>query len=424
MQIDWLSDQGLAQLPDFLTALAIGLLIGLERERNPTAKAGLRTFALVSLAGGAAAYLSDTLAAESIIAVGLGAVAFAIIAAYYHHHEEIHERDPGTTTIAALMVCYLLGALTVGGHARLAVILSILATILLYFKEELSGVVRGLGRRDIISILQFAVVTFVVLPLLPNRDYGPYGAFNPHHVWVMVVLISALSLVGYVALRVIGATRGAIVVGLLGGLVSSTATTLSYSRVARDEPEAIDVPATAIVTANLMLPVRLLVVSAVVAPGILGRLALPLGMAFAAGALVYFIGSRRWRADAMGKALELTNPVQLRTAIGFAAFYALVLILVAWVADIAGSAGVYGVALVSGLTDLDAVTLSSLRMYGIGTLSGAEVVMSIVIALTSNAVFKVVLLRSIGGSAIFRRCFPAIAAMVIGAAAGIFIEIS
>lgn len=423
MELDWLAESGLAALPEFLTALAIGLLMGLERERNPTAKAGLRTFALVSLFGAAAEFLGEALAAPSIVAVGLGAVALAIIAAYYHHHEEFHESDPGTTTIAALIVCYLLGALAVAGHARLAVILSILATVLLYFKAELSGVVRGLERRDLISILQFALVTFVVLPLLPDRDYGPYGAFNPHHVWVMVVFISALSLAGYVALRIVGATRGAIMVGLLGGLVSSTATTLSYSRLARDAPDTIDVAAMAIVTANLMLPVRLFAISAVVAPGMLPRLALPLGMALAAGALVSALGSRQWRAGPMQKALELANPAQLRTALGFAALYAVVLFLVAWFADIAGSAGVYAVALVSGLTDLDAVTLSGFRMYGLGTLSGVQVALSIVIALSSNAVFKVALLRSVGGPAIFRRCFPAIAAMVVGAVVGIAIEI-
>lgn len=419
MQIDWLSDPGLSPLPGFVTALVIGLLLGVERERNPTAKAGLRTFALVSLSGAAAEFLGQTHSAPSIVAIGLGAVAFAIIAAYYHHHEETHERDPGTTTIVALIVCYLLGALSVAGHARLAVILSILTTVLLYFKAEMSGAVRGLERRDLVSILQFALVTFVVLPILPDRGYGPYAAFNPRQVWLMVVLISTLSLAGYVALRFVGATRGAFLVGALGGMVSSTATTLSYSRIARDAPDATELSATAVVTANLILPVRLMAISAVVAPDVIPQLTLPLGMALAAGMLVYFFGSKRRHGLVMVVAPDLANPVQLRTALGFATVYAVILLLLAWLGDVAGNRGVYGVALVSGLTDVDAVTLSGLRMYGLGSLSAAQVAASIVIAMSANAFFKVALLRNVGGAAMFRRCYPAIVAMVAGAVAGV-----
>lgn len=213
MNLDWLDEQGLGRLPQFATALAIGLLIGLERERNPTAKAGLRTFTLVALSGAAAAGLAEAFGAPSIIAVGLGAVAFTMIAAYYHHHEPFHEEDPGTTTIAAVLVCYLLAAMVVMGEARLAVIVAIITALLLYFKTELHGLARNLQRRDLISILQFAVVAFVVLPLLPDREFGPYGALNPRHIWLMVVLISGVSLAGYVALRVVGRERGAMLLG-------------------------------------------------------------------------------------------------------------------------------------------------------------------------------------------------------------------
>ena len=150
MSFNWLAGEGLERLPLYLTALAIGLLIGLERERNPTAKAGLRTCALVALAGAMSAALAETFSAPAIIAVGLGAVALMMIAAYYHHHEAFHEWDPGTTTIAAVIGCYLLGAMTLAGFARLAVILGILVTVLLYFKAELGGVARKLERRDLV----------------------------------------------------------------------------------------------------------------------------------------------------------------------------------------------------------------------------------------------------------------------------------
>lgn len=419
MNLDWLTAQGLERLPQYLTALAIGLLIGLERERKPTAKAGLRTFALVALAGAMSATLAETFAAPAIIAVGLGAVAFMMIAAYYHHHEAFHEWDPGTTTIVAVIACYLLGAMTLTGFARLAVILGILATALLYFKEELGGVARRLERRDLVSMLQFAVVAFVVLPLLPDRGFGPYAALNPRHIWLMVVLISGVSLTGYVALRLVGREHGAMLLGLFGGLVSSTATTLAYSRYARSGSEFTGLAGAVIVTANLVLLVRLAVLAAITAPGILGVLAPVLATALFAGAAVFAIGQRR-----NGTPQELTlppigNPAEMRTALGFALLYAGVLLLVAWLDALVGSKGVYAAALASGLVDIDAITLTSLRLYGLGSLTPAQAATAIVLAVSANAVFKLGIVRVVGGGALLRRCLPAMVATVAGAAAGI-----
>lgn len=419
MKLDWLIDQGLDRLPEFLTALAIGLLIGLERERNPTAKGGLRTFALVALAGAAAAMLATAFSAPSIIGVGLGAVTLTMIAAYYHHHEKFHEWDPGTTTIAAVMACYLLAAMAVSGYARLAVILAILATILLYFKAELRGVARGMERRDLISILQFAVITFVVLPLLPDRGFGPYGALNPRHIWLMVVLISGVSLAGYVALRVIGPTRGALLLGLFGGLVSSTATTLSFSRHARAQSVGSDLAATVIIAANLVLLLRLAVITAVVAPGALVIAGPVLGAALLSGTAAYALGSRRNGKDSQLSVPSINNPSELRPALGFAALYAAVLLLSGWLVDLAGSQGIYAIAVVSGLTDVDAVTLSALRLYNVDTLSVAQVATAVVFAVSANVTFKLAISLAVGGSDIFRRCLPAMAAVAAGAWAGL-----
>lgn len=419
MSFDWLAAEGLERLPQFLSALAIGLLIGLERERNPSAKAGLRTFALVALAGGTATVLAEAFAAPAIVAVGLGAVAFMMIAAYYHHHEEFHDRDPGTTTIAALVACYLLAALAVAGHARLAVILAILATILLYFKAELGGAARGLERRDLVSILQFAVVAFVVLPLLPDRGFGPYGALNPRHVWFMVVLISGVSLGGYVAMKIAGREHGAVLLGFFGGLVSSTATTLAYARYARGGNEFIGAAHTVILVANLVLLLRLAALAALLAPGVLLVLGPVLGTALAAGMAVYLIGGSR-----AGGRPELTlppvgNPAELRAALGFAALYAAVLVLAAWLGDLWGSKGLYILAAASGLTDVDAITLSNLRLYGLGQLSATQVATATVLAVCANAAFKLGIVLIAGGGALFRRCLPAMAAIAAGAAAGI-----
>ncbi len=419
MNLDWLADQGLDRLPEFLTALAIGLLIGLERERNPTAKAGLRTFSLVALVGAAAAVLAGVFSAPSIIGVGLGAVAFTMIAAYYHHHEEFHEWDPGTTTIAAVIACYLLAAMVMSGYARLAVILAILVTILLYFKAELRGAARGLERRDLVSILQFAVVTFVVLPLLPDRGFGPYAALNPRHIWLMVVLISGVSLAGYVALRVVGPARGALLLGLFGGLVSSTATTLSFSRHARAQSVSTDLSATVIIAANLVLLLRLAIITAVVASSALVIVGPVIGVALLSGAAAYALGSRRNSKESPLSVPAIDNPSELRPALGFAALYAAVLLLSAWLVDLAGSEGIYAIAAVSGLTDVDAITLSALRLFAVGTLSIAQVATAVVLAISANVAFKLAISLAIGGGDLFRRCLPAMTAVVVGAWIGL-----
>jgi uncharacterized membrane protein (DUF4010 family) len=419
MNLGWLNDQGLDRLPEFLTALGIGLLLGLERERNPTAKAGLRTFALVALAGAAAATLADIYDAPSLIAAGLAVLALTLIAAYYHQHDANLDQDPGTTTIAAVIACYLLAALIMAGYARLAVMIAILATTLLYFKAELGGAARKLERRDLVSMLQFAVVTFVILPLLPDQSFGPYGAFNPRHIWLMVVLISGVSLGGYVALRVVGREHGAVLLGTFGGLVSSTATTLAYSRHAKTTSNMTGLAVSVISTANLVLLIRLALLAAVLAPAALAVLAPVLATALIGGSAAFLLGRKRHGARADLTVPEIRNPAELRTALGFAAFYAAILLLSAWLADLAGSMGVYAVALVSGLTDMDAITLSSIRLHGAGTLSSSQLAIAVWLALTGNVVFKLGIVRIAGSAELFKRCIPAMLTVIAGATAGI-----
>jgi uncharacterized membrane protein (DUF4010 family) len=211
----------LATLYPFLTSLAIGLLIGLERERSPFARAGLRTFSLVALAGTLGALLSEKAGAPWMLGAGLLIMGGMMVASYFKASES---EDPGTTTVAAVVICYTLGAMVWYDMEQLAVTLAILTTALLYFKPELRGVSRNLTRLDLVSILQFAVLSFVILPILPNQNYGPYNAINPYQVWWMVVLISGLSLAGYAALRVAGQRHGTLLTGLFGGIASSTAT--------------------------------------------------------------------------------------------------------------------------------------------------------------------------------------------------------
>ena len=244
-------------LQAFMTSLAIGLLIGLERERRRSAKAGLRTFALVALLGTLSGMLAEQTDSGWILAGGLLAVGAMIIAAYINQPDDAG--DPGTTSVVAILVCYCLGAAVWFGYGTLAVMLGIATTVLLYFKAELHGISHRLTPKDLISILQFAVLSFVILPILPDRNYGPYAALNPHQAWLMVVLVSGVSLAGYAALRLAGPQHGAPMMGLLGGLVSSTATTVVFSRHARAHAALARSAMVVIMIASLMVLLRLTV---------------------------------------------------------------------------------------------------------------------------------------------------------------------
>jgi uncharacterized membrane protein (DUF4010 family) len=411
-ELTWLPAE-LASLPRYVVALAIGLLMGLERERNPAAKAGLRTFALTALFGVLTAHLATEFGERWLIAVGLLLVGGMMIAAYLRS-PQLPDSDPGTTTVAALMLCYGLGVLVWHDEIQLAVMLGIAATMLLYFKPELRGLSQHMSRRDLLSVLQFAVLALIILPLLPNQNYGPYGALNPHHIWWMVVLIAGVGLAGYAALRLVGQQRGAVMLGLLGGLVSSTATTLAFSRHARASSAMLPVAVIVIVLANLVVLVRLGVLAAVLAPGVLPVLLPVLLGGLVAGGVAAAYGVHRLQPQDELPALAMGNPTELRTALGFGLLYALVLLAAAWLSDWLGTRGLYAVALVSGLTDVDAITLSSLRLHNLDKLSVAVAVNVIVLGVLANLVFKSVLTFTIGGWRMARHAVAGMGALGLG----------
>lgn len=418
MDTGFLQGSGIEVLPQFLTSLAIGLLIGLERERTPSAKAGLRTFALVALFGTLAALLSARLGSPWLLIAGLLAVAGMIIAAYLNNPRD--EADPGTTTVIALLLCYGLGAMIWYGMAKLAIVLAIGTTSLLYFKPELRGLSQKLTRRDLVAVLQFSVLTFIVLPILPDRDYGPYHAFNPHQAWLMVVLISGISLAGYTALHVAGTRYGAPLLGFLGGLASSTATSLLYAKNSRSSQTLANLAASVIVIAGIVVLLRLLVISAVVAYDTLHALLPVLAGGFLSGLAVALYNWRKMSKATGLNIPETTNPAELHTAFGFGLLYVGVLLLSAWMQDIAGSRGLYAVALVSGLTDVDAITLSSLRLFNLGQLSEHQTVTAVALAFISNIAFKFGMVLFIGGWQLARLVAAGFGAMICGVLLGLF----
>lgn len=419
MDVSSLHTNGIEFLPQFLTSLAIGLLIGLERERTPSAKAGLRTFTLVALLGTLAAMLSEKIGLPWLLVAGWVIVGAMIIAAYVNSPTEMN--DPGTTTVAALLMCYGLGALNWYGYATLAIMLAIGTTTLLYFKSELRGMSQRLTRRDLVSILQFSVLTFVILPILPDQSYGPFGAFNPHQAWVMVVLISGLSLAGYVALHWIKQGYGAPLLGFFGGLVSSTATTLVYARHGKNNTNMVHLSAVVILIANLVVLIRLGVLSSVVSPGVLPHLLPVLGTGLLFGITSTLIGWGRLRTSTVLPLPETANPTEIRTALGFGLVYVVVLLCSAWLSDLAGSRGLYAVAVASGLTDVDAITLSSLRLLDLGKLSEEQTVTGIALACLANLAFKFGLVMFIGGASLTRHVATGFIATATGIVIGLLL---
>jgi uncharacterized membrane protein (DUF4010 family) len=403
----------------FGLSLAIGLLIGLERERRPEAKAGVRTFPLIALLGTASALLAEQLASPWIIAVTIGLVGASLIVAYAV--DRTSSADAGTTTVVAALVCFALGAMLWKGHAGLAVSLAIITTALLHFKTELEGFTHKLTPKDVVSTLQFAALSFIVLPLLPEIAIGPGGALNPRHVWWMVVLVSGVSWAGYIVWRLVGPQHGAALVGLLGGLVSSTATTLVYARSAAKDPSIAPSAVLAILVASLVIYVRVLVVTLIVSPATVWTLAFPLG-----GALMLAVPvvCWRWWSHARGGTMaipEFGNPANLRVALLFGAGYAIVLLAAAWLTAIADRSALYGLAFISGLTDIDAITLSSLRLVGLESISSTTAANAIVVALLANLLVKVAISFLLGGQSFGRRCIATFAITATGIVAGLVV---
>jgi uncharacterized membrane protein (DUF4010 family) len=385
---------------DLAIALGLGLLIGLQKERAASPLAGLRTFALVSLAGGVAAVLVPYAGAWLVVAGLLSVVAFMVTGNVVLLHTD--DSDPGQTTEAAVVLTYLIGVLTVAGPIEVGIVCGAVTAMLLHLREELHTWVDRLTDRDVRAIMQFTVVSLIVLPVLPSETYGPYDVINPRQVWWMVVLIVGLNLTGYAAYRLLGERTGTALAGVLGGVVSSTATTVGYARVTKSQKAR---EATAIVVvwvASGIVFARLLLEIGAVGPTLLPRAAGPLLIMLA---LFAGIAALIWRSGTATSDLpiEPANPTELRSAILFGAIYALVLLVVAAAEDWAGGVGLYMAAAVSGLTDVDALTLSTARLVETQRLDPELGWRLVVTAAVSNLAFKTVLAATLGSRSFARR---------------------
>ena len=366
-------------------ALGLGLLVGLQREHAEKRLAGLRTFPLVTVLGTVCALLATQFGGW-IVAVGFAALTGVIVIGNFAAPKD-SDSGHGVTTEVAMLLMYGVGACLVAGHRELAIVIGGVIAVLLQFKVQLHGIAARLGDNDLKAIMQFALISLVVLPFLPNRAYGPYSVLNPRQIWWMVVLIVGLGLGGYIIYKFFGSRAGILLGGLLGGIISSTATTVSYARRTVATPETSLSAATVIIIASGVVFVRVLLEIAVVAPSLLLTAAPPILIMLVVLSVVsahLWFKSGREQIDMPPQG----NPTELKPALIFGVLYAIVLIAVAAAEDKFGNRGLFVVAGLSGLTDVDATTLSASQLVNSGRLSAADGWRLVVTALTTNLLFK------------------------------------
>jgi uncharacterized membrane protein (DUF4010 family) len=413
-------------------AAAAGLLIGIEREqsapRDESADSfigGARTHPLVALLGG----LSVLLSRETkwpVVAVALAALTAFLVLNYAQDVRRGAGR--GVTSEAAFLVSFFLGALALTTDVirpperkYLSVAaLAVLTAVLLSAKPTLNPLVRRLSRDDLSATLKFLVLAVVVLPLLPDRSYGPLDALNPRQIGVLVVFIAGISFLGYVAIRLLGPQRGLGLTGLVGGLASSTAVTLSMSARAREEPRLADSFALAVVLSSSVMFIRMGVLVAIVSPALLRDAWLPLAAMAAAGLLASLWLYRRSQDQPKSDRLKLSNPVELWQALKFALYFAVVLVGSKAAATYLGNGGAYAAGAIAGTADVDAITLS-LAHLARNALAPNVAVTSIFLAAASNTVVKAILSTSLGGWAFGRRIATAFAAVMAAGGAAVLL---
>lgn len=390
-----------APAPGLLAALAIGLLVGLERGWNDrelpegARVAGLRTFALTGLFGGV---LATLLPQAGVWPLAGGLLGLALILANAYRAAAGASGDFSITTSVAMLLTCVLGAYAALGQIALALAAAVIATVLLAMKPTLHGWLRLIEYRELTAALQLLVLSVVILPALPDSGYGPFAALNPYRLWWAVILIAGLSLAGHLAMRITGSRRGIFLSGALGGLASSTAATLAMARFARTAPALTAVAGAGAIAASGIMFFRMALVISLLQPSLARSCGLVLVVTGAA-----FLGAawRQWQqagdSAAAGIDMESMKPFDLSTALGFGVFLAVIAVLVPAAKQWLGAGGVYVVAAISGVADVDAIVISLARLHGAGALTPAATVLGIAAAALSNTVMKASLAFSAGG---------------------------
>ena len=378
-------------------SLLLGGLVGLQRQHVDSPLGGVRTFPLVTIFGSLCAILAGPFGGWMVAAGLLATVAVIVLGS----RQVRPPSDHGITSEAAMLVMFAVGALCVSGPMIIAVAVGAGVAVLLQFKPQLHGLVTKLGDSDIKAVMQFVLITFIVLPVLPNKTYDPFEVLNPHEIWLMVVLVVGIGLGGYISYKFLGHRAGVILSGLLGGVISSTATTASYARRTVEQPTLVPAAATVICLATGVSFVRILLEVAVVSRTLLPVVA-PVLIGLTIVSMLFALLYGRRGSKSSEKMPEQENPSELKSAVLFGGLYGLVLISVAAAKEYLPESGLFAIAVLSGLADLDAITLSSARMVEVERLSTDSAWRSILIAALSNLAFKSGLVLALGDRKLFR----------------------
>lgn len=384
----------------FGVALLLGLLVGLQRERTKGALGGVRTFPLIALAGAACGHLAQQLAAAAVVPAGLVAIAALVVVGSVAGIWR-GETGVGITTEVAALVVFLVGVLATLGTLPIAVVMGGIVAVLLHFKRPMHGFAKQVTDDEMRALMRIVLIGLVILPVLPDETYGPYEVLNPFRIWLMVVLIVGISVASYILYRLVSARTGTLLGGVLGGLISSTATTASYARQARGEARFMRPAAAVVMVASTVVFARIFVEVGAVAPAVLGEIAAPLGAMAAVNVALSAVGLVRI-PERVGEIPEQHDPTRIKAALVFGALYGAVLFAVAAAKENFGNTGLYTVATVSGLTDVDAITLSVANLAGEGRVDVATAWRAILLAALANLVFKAVLAFALGGPALLR----------------------
>ncbi|WP_458525614.1 MgtC/SapB family protein [Onishia taeanensis] len=401
-------------------ALLLGALIGLERgweARNQAAGqriAGIRTFALIGLLGGVAALLAERITAWAFPAIFLGVVVTSLIA-YQARVRDVPNYS--ITGMVGMLLTFCYGALAVAVDPTLAAAAAVITTLILDNKHEIHGLLKKLQRHELDAGFKLLLITVVILPLLPNQGLGPGGAINPTTIWWLVIMIAAISFVGYFAMRLGGTRRGILFTSLFAGLSSSTALTLHFARLSQRSPGLGPLLAAGILIAcGTMFP-RILFYCLVIHPALLPPLMAPVAVM---AALLLLPALWLWHAHHGSAALEepthTQNPLELTSALLFGALLTAVMLLGEWLREWLGDAGIYLLSAVSGIADVDAIILSLTRMAEHG-LATPTAVLGIVLAASVNNLVKAGLAGVIGTRRLgWRVAGPMIASLAAGLA--------
>lgn len=377
-------------IQSILIALALGFMVGLQRaiyhlKQDEKSFAGSRTFSLICLTGYSAGMLNKVfhgLALSTGIIVGI-----IIIAAYMY--KTLRKEGLGSTTHMAAMVTYLLGLMISVGYERYAIFIGVLMIALLEIKPKLRRFEAKITQEDINAAILLLAMTFLILPVLPDKMIGPYKLFNPYKTWLMAVVISGISFLGYAAMKILGHKKGLMLTGALGGLVSSTAVTISMSKIAKIQTRLLQHLAAAIALACTFMFLRVLVLVSVVNPTLAETLSVPFFMATLMGLLfTYYMYRKETPTDHPPEDAFMKNPLQLSEAIRFGLLFGIVYGAIAFVKSRYGDVGIYAVSFLSSITDVDAITLTLAVLHRDGGVSSFTATNGIVLASITNSLVK------------------------------------